>query len=156
MGVSGCGKSTVGALLAEALNLRFVDADDLHSETNKTKMACGIPLDDADRKPWLDSVGAQLQKGSVVIACSALRRRYRERLRQSAPWFRLIYLYGTPELLAHRLNARVHKFMPSMLLSSQLATLEPPDTDEGAIALNVESAPNILVAYAIRRICSIE
>jgi carbohydrate kinase (thermoresistant glucokinase family) len=156
MGVSGCGKSTVGALLAHAINMRFVDADDMHSDENKTKMAAGIPLDDADREPWLDSVGVELQKGRVVIACSALRRRYRDRLRRIAPWFRLIYLYGTPKLLAERLSVRVHEFMPSNLLSSQLATLEPPDADERAIALNVELPPHILVEYAAQRICSAE
>jgi len=156
MGVSGCGKSTVGSLLAHAINLRFVDADDLHSDRNKTKMAAGIPLNDADREPWLDSVGAELKKGGVVIACSALRRRYRDRLRWIAPRSRLIYLYGTPELLAKRLSARVHEFMPSNLLSSQLATLEPPDADECAIALNIESPPDILVECAAQRIFSIE
>ena len=83
MGVSGCGKSTVGALLARALSLRFVDADDLHSDSNKKKMAAGIPLDDADRQPWLDSVGAVLARGGVVIACSALRRRVDSRTRES-------------------------------------------------------------------------
>jgi gluconokinase len=149
MGVSGSGKSTVGALLAQALKLRFVDADNLHSDNNKKKMASGIPLDDADRQPWLDSVGAQLAQGGVVIACSALRRCYRDRLRLIAAQFRLIYLYGTPQLLAERLGARAHEFMPARLLGSQLASLEPPGADEWPIALNIKSPPDVLVECAL-------
>jgi len=155
MGVSGCGKSTIGALLAHALELRFVDADTLHSDSNKKKMAAGISLDDSDREPWLDSVGALLAQGAVVMACSALRRCYRDRLRLLAPEFRLVYLYGSPELLAERLSARVHEFMAPTLLGSQLATLEPPEAEERPIVLNIESPPDVLVEYAIRELHSL-
>lgn len=152
MGVAGCGKSTVGALLAQALKTRFVDADDLQPLANKKKMAAGIPLDDADRGPWLERVGAMLSQGKVVVACSALRRGYRDRLRLEAPQLRLIYLFGTPELLAERLRGRVHEFMAASLLGSQLATLEPPDADERAIALDIKAPPAALVECAVSRL----
>ena len=98
MGVSGSGKSTVGALLATRLGLPFIDGDDLHPQANKQKMAAGIPLDDADRAPWLDTVAAALARAPVVVACSALKRRYRDRLRAKAPHVQFIYLAGSPEL----------------------------------------------------------
>jgi carbohydrate kinase (thermoresistant glucokinase family) len=148
MGVSGSGKSTVGSLLAAELKLSFVDGDDLHPPENKKKMAAGIALNDADRVPWLDAIAAILARGSVVVACSALKRRYRDRLRAGAPELRLIYLQGTPELLAERLSARQHEFMPAKLLDSQLATLEEPGSDEGALAVDVALAPGEIVSRA--------
>ena len=149
MGVSGSGKSTVGSLLAAALKLSFVDGDDLHPPENKKKMAAGVALNDADRVPWLDAIAAVLARGSVVVACSALKRRYRDRLRAGAPELRLIYLQGTPELLAERLSARQHEFMPAKLLDSQLATLEEPGSDEGALAVDVALAPGEIVSRAV-------
>jgi len=146
MGVSGSGKSTVGVLLARQLNLSFVDGDDLHPMRNKQKMAAGIPLDDEDRAPWLDAIGALLARGPVVVACSALRRRYRDRLRAAAPGLKLIYLRGTRQLLASRLAGRQHEFMPARLLESQLATLEEPESDEHALTVDVDSPPEQLAA----------
>lgn len=146
MGVSGSGKSTVGNLLATELRMDFVDSDDLHPPQNKKKMAAGIPLNDADRAPWLDAVGAVLAKGSVVVACSALRRPYRDRMRAKAPLLRLVYLTGTRALLAERVSARKHSFMPAKLLDSQLATLEEPDVDEDALTVDVAPSPQAIVA----------
>jgi gluconokinase len=145
MGVSGSGKSTVGALLATALGLRFVDGDSLHPESNRRKMAAGIPLSDADRQPWLAAVGAVLAQGVVVVACSALRRSYRDRLRSAASDLRVVYLRGSRDLLYQRLGARRHDFMPPALLDSQLATLEPPGADENAIIADVALTPDAIV-----------
>lgn len=149
MGVSGSGKSTVGQLLATALAFPFVDGDDLHPAENKKKMAAGIALDDADRAPWLDAIAEVLSRGSVVVACSALRRRYRDRLRTAAPEMRLVYLRGTRELLSARISGRQHHFMPVKLLDSQLATLEEPAADEGALTIDVALAPEEMVARAV-------
>jgi gluconokinase len=146
MGVSGSGKTTVGALLAGALDTPFVDADSLHSEANRRKMAAGIPLNDTDRAPWLTAVGAVLAKGNVVVACSALRRRYRDQLRLAAPDLRLVYLRGSRALLVQHLAARRHEFMPPGLLDSQLDTLEPPAEDEHAIVADIDRSPSDIVA----------
>ncbi|QEO10793.1 gluconokinase [Protaetiibacter larvae] len=151
MGVSGSGKSTVGALLAEALGVPFVDGDALHPPENVAKMAAGIPLDDADRAPWLDAVGARLADPPVVIACSALRRAYRDRLRGFAPELALVYLRGDRKLLARRLKSRRGHFMPASLLDSQLATLERPADDERALVLEIGRTPAELVRAALLR-----
>ena len=137
MGVSGSGKTTVGAALADALGLRFVDGDALHPAANVAKMAAGIPLDDADRAPWLDAVGAVLADGPVVVACSALKRAYRDRLRAAAPGLQLVFLDGDRALLASRMTARPGHFMPASLLDSQLATLERPEPDEHALTADI-------------------
>lgn len=119
----------MGAALAARLGLPFVDGDALHPPANVAKMTAGIPLDDADRAPWLDAVGERLAASPVVIACSALRRAYRDRLRAAAPDVAFVLLDGSPALLEGRLTAREH-FMPASLLASQLATLERPTPDE--------------------------
>jgi carbohydrate kinase (thermoresistant glucokinase family) len=137
MGVSGCGKSTVGALLAEHLGARFIDGDDLHPKANKDKMAGGTPLTDEDRWPWLDLVGAALtgapnpidvfeliKPTGTVIACSALKRAYRKRILAAAPGTIFVHLHGTPELLASRMKSREGHFMKASMLASQLETLE--------------------------------
>jgi gluconokinase len=150
MGATGAGKSTFGALLAAGLDLPFTDGDDLHSKANKEKMAAGIPLEDADRAPWLDAIAATLARAPVVVACSALKRRYRDRLRAGAPDVQFVYLAGTSTLLAQRLKTRVHGFMPPELLESQLAILEPPESDENALTIDIRLSPEAMVDCATR------
>ena len=152
MGVSGSGKTTVGAALADALGLPFVDGDALHPAANVAKMAAGIPLDDADRAPWLDAVGAVLAAGPVVVACSALKRAYRDRLRAAAPGLELVFLDGSRELLASRMTARPGHFMPASLLDSQLATLERPDPDEHSVTVDIAAPVAEIVASLMKRI----
>ncbi len=152
MGVSGSGKTTVGAALADALGLPFVDGDELHPAANVAKMAAGIPLDDADRAPWLDAVGAVLAAGPVVAACSALKRAYRDRLRAAAPALELVFLDGSRELLASRLVARPGHFMPASLLDSQLATLERPSPDERPVTVDVAAPVAEIVASLAERL----
>ncbi len=144
MGVSGSGKSTIGDELAARLGIRFVDADDLHPAANVAKMAAGHPLTDDDRWPWLDAVGAVLARGPVVVACSALKRSYRDRLRAAAPDLAVVYLSAPRDLLVERMTHRTH-FMPVTLLDSQLATLEPPAADE----LFVEVGPHDSVEQTV-------
>ena len=153
MGVSGCGKTTVGRALAAALQLPYVDGDDLHPPANVQRMAAGTPLTDSDRAGWLQQVGRTLadagaQAQGVVVSCSALKRRYRDTLRQAAPALRLVYLQGTEATLALRLAERTGHYMPASLLPSQLAALEPPQADEQAIVLDIAHAPEALVARA--------
>ena len=131
MGVSGCGKSTVAALLAGRLGWDFEEGDDLHPAANVAKMAAGHPLDDADRRPWLAAVAAWIRQHTDagrpgIITCSALKKSYRDVLRGDRVMF--VYLAGTREQIAARLAARHGHFMPPALLDSQFATLEPPDT----------------------------
>jgi carbohydrate kinase (thermoresistant glucokinase family) len=152
MGVSGSGKTTVGAALAVALGVPFVDGDSLHPPANVAKMAAGRPLDDADRAPWLDAVAEVLGAGPVVVACSALRRRYRDRLREAAPDLELVWLDGERQLLQQRLADRRHEYMPATLLDSQLAALERPDPDENALRLDVARPVDELVASVTRRV----
>jgi gluconokinase len=151
MGVSGSGKTTVGIALAAALDVRFMDADDLHPPSNLEKMAGGAPLTDADRWPWLDAVGAVLTSGPVVVACSALRRTYRDHLRSAAPALRLVHLHGSRQLLAERMGHRDH-FMPVALLDSQLETLEAPAADEHALVYDVSLSVAEIVGDAATRL----
>lgn len=152
MGVSGAGKSTVGAALADRLGAPFVDADDLHPPANIEKMRAGTPLVDADRMPWLDLVGVALAEApapGVVVACSALRRAYRDRLRAVAPEVVFVALEGDPELLAERMGARPGHFMPATLLASQLALYESPAADERAVHCPIEGELGDIVDAAI-------
>lgn len=147
MGVSGSGKSTVGRLLAERLGCRFVDADDLHPPANVARMAAGQPLTDADRAPWLDAlrtlVAEALQEGAqLVLACSALRASYRERLRVDPARVHFVHLAGDATLIAARQADRRDHFMPASLLASQFATLEPPDD---AITVDIIAKPESVV-----------
>lgn len=139
MGVSGSGKSTFGAAIATAMDLPFVDADDLHPTSNKALMRRGIPLTDAERWPWLALVGGRLASSpaGVVVACSALRRSYRDVLRSADPSIVFIYLSGTAEFVAGRMAGRGHEFMPDSLLASQYAALEPPEADEAHIEVDL-------------------
>ena len=150
MGVSACGKSTVGRLLAQLRGVDFLDADDFHPPANVARMAAGLALTDADRQGWLAALSARLAQASaagegVVLACSALKRSYRDVLRQGAPDLRLVYLHGSRELLAARIAARSGHYMPASLLDSQLATLQPPQPDETALAFDVALSPQQIV-----------
>lgn len=138
MGVSASGKSSVARALADLRGVGFVDADDLHPEENVAKMASGHPLDDADRAPWLDAVATVLvDVPGVVVACSALKRTYRDRLRARATRVLFVHLHGDDSLLAQRASARIDHFMPPELLTSQLDTLELLAPDEDGIELDV-------------------
>lgn len=149
MGVSGCGKSTVGALLAGRLGVPFADADDLHPSENIAKMSAGIPLTDEDRWPWLERVAERLGEGDgMVIACSALRRAYRDVIRDRVPDTFFVHLVGTPEQLTRRMSARLDHFMPSSLLESQFAVLERLGGDEPGVELDVAPPPHELARRA--------
>ncbi len=150
MGVSACGKSTVGRLLAQARGATYLDGDDFHPPQNVARMAAGQALTDADRQGWLRALGARLARAraageGVVLSCSALKRAYRDVLRQGAPDLRLVFLHGSRELLAARIAARSGHYMPPSLLDSQLATLEAPQADEAALAFDVLQTPQQIV-----------
>ena len=135
MGVAGVGKTTIGEALARELGWRFIDADDYHSPQNVAKMKAGIPLNDEDRWPWLAHLNKALKEEThAVLACSALKAAYRERLAQGVADFITVHLQGSPELIRARMAARRHRYMPASLLDSQLAALEPPAQ---AIAIDV-------------------
>ena len=151
MGVTGCGKTTVGVLLARELGWAFHDADDYHPAENVAKMKAGTPLTDADRWPWLARLNALLRENeresaNVVLACSALKRAYRERLAQGCANLRFVFLDGTPECIRARLAARRGHYMNPALLDSQFATLERP---QDALRLDADASPGVLV-QAIR------
>lgn len=144
MGVQGAGKSTIGTLLADRIGAAFIDGDRLHSPENVAIMAAGRPLTDREREPWLREVGRVLaeNRGSgIVIACSALKRRYRDLLRASVPELFVVYPEGSMELVSARIGARVHEFMPAGLLQSQFDTLEPLEGDERGITVDIALSP---------------
>lgn len=146
MGVCGSGKTEIGRRLAARLGCDFLDGDDFHPPANVEKMRAGTPLTDADRWPWLDllaaEIGTRLGDGrGGVVACSALARRYRDRLGIARPGVMLVHLEGDRDLLARRLAARQGHFMPATLLDSQLATLERPAPEEHAIVVDVAASP---------------
>ena len=148
MGVTGSGKTTIGRALAESLEWRFVDADDFHPPANVAKMRAGIPLDDADRVPWLaslhDAIAEWLEAGAnVVLACSALKQSYREQLLVS-PEVKLVYLRGSRELISQRLSQRHGHYMDPNLLPSQFATLEEP---QAAVVVDVNAEVPEIVAH---------
>jgi gluconokinase len=157
MGVSGCGKSTVGRLLATALGLPYLEGDAFHPPGNVERMRAGIALTDDDRAGWLQTLATQLAEArstgqGAVLACSALKRRYRELLRKGAPDLRLVHLQGRREQLAPRLAARQGHYMPPSLLDSQLATLEPPGADETALVYDVDADPRVIVDDILNRL----
>ncbi|NGQ92471.1 gluconokinase [Rhodobacter sp. HX-7-19] len=151
MGVSGCGKSTVGAALAARLGLAYRDGDDLHPAANVAKMRAGQPLGDADRWPWLDRVAAVLKdEAPVIIGCSALRRAYRDRIRSGAGGpVRFVHLSGQRDLIAARMATRAGHYMPLSLLDSQFATLEPPGPDE-ALTVDIDQPLPTLIDSILR------
>jgi len=153
MGISGSGKTTVARGVAERLGLPFADADDFHPAANIAKMSNGIPLTDADRLPWLRTLAAWLGERerhgeSSVLACSALRRSYRDILRGGAPGVFFVHLHGSADLIAERLRSRRGHFMPAGLLDSQLSALEPLEPDEAGTMLDVADSPEVLVEKA--------
>ncbi len=138
MGVSGSGKSTVGRHIAAVGGREFIDADDLHPIENRRKMAAGVPLTDDDRLPWLEAVIDALSAGErPVLACSALKRVYRDRLRAGVRDLAFVYLSGDPETIGSRLQGRSHEFMPDSLMSTQFETLEPPVDEPRVLELDV-------------------
>jgi gluconokinase len=161
MGVSGCGKSTVGTLLALRLRWEFEDADWFHPASNVDKMHSGIPLTDEDRWPWLNAVAAWIDKtrrsaGHGVIACSALKRRYRDALIGVRADVRLVYLKGDETLIARRIATRHEHFMPRSLLHSQFDALEEPGPEETPIIVSIEPTPREIVARILSTLNMVE
>lgn len=155
MGVSAAGKSTVGIALSEAIGVSFEDADPLHSEANRAKMNAGTPLTDEDRWPWLDTIGGRFaahEDDGLVLACSALRRAYRDRIRAVAPGVVFVHLHGSRALLGSRADARTGHFMPASLLDSQLETLEELESDEAGLTVIVDRTPQELVGEILERL----
>lgn len=156
MGVSGSGKSTIGAALARALGITFVEGDEYHPAENVERMALGVPLTDDDRVPWLRSVGVRIREAKdagtgLVVSCSALKRSYRDILRAEVGELRFIFLQGQRAVIAERLGGRRGHFMPPSLLDSQFATLEEPSPNEGAWVCDIREAPQDLVAALVAR-----
>ena len=151
MGVSGSGKSTVGAALAQRLRVPFADADDFHPPANVEKMTAGEPLDDDDRYPWLEAIGRWLAEHCAeggVMSCSALKRRYRDQLRRHCPGVEFLHLSGTPGVIGKRQASRPGHFMPASLLASQFDTLEPLEDDERGVSIDVDkSIDSVVDAY---------
>lgn len=160
MGVQGAGKSTIGKLLAERLGVPFVDGDRLHSQANIERMAGGIALTDAERLPWLREVGSVLESGrdgGIVVVCSALKREYRDLIRNAVPELFVVDPEGPMALVAERISERQHEYMPAGLLQSQYDTLEPLAPDECGITIDIRSTPEDLVelvAQAIAEHCA--
>ncbi|OMB98344.1 gluconate kinase [Mycobacterium sp. NS-7484] len=153
MGVSGSGKSTVGAALAQRMRVPFADADDFHPAANIAKMSAGHALDDADRHPWLEAIGGWLAEHADggVMSCSALKRKYRDQLRQHCPDVVFLHLSGSPEVIRRRQASRPGHFMPASLLDSQFATLEPLGPDEAGTALDVDQSIDAIVEEYVTR-----
>lgn len=151
MGVCGCGKSTVGAALAQALGVRYLEGDAFHPPANVAKMSAGLPLDDRDRAGWLQALAGEIrvaraQDTGLVLSCSALKRAYRDLLRQADPDLRFAHLQGPRDLIAARLAQRRGHYMPPALLDSQLRDLQPLQGDEAGLVLDIGQAPQALVA----------
>ena len=156
MGITGCGKSTVGEMLARKLGVDFVEGDDYHSRENVERMASGIPLTDDDRADWLRALANRIRAAKnagagVVLACSALKRSYRDVLRAAAPDVRFIFLKGSRSLIAERITVRQGHFMPPALIESQLATLEEPASDEHVWLYEIEWPAEDIVIDIVAR-----
>ena len=156
MGVSGSGKSTIGAAFARALGIDFVEGDEYHPAENVNRMAAGIPLTDDDRAPWLRALARRIREAKdagagLVMSCSALKRSYRDILRADVAELRFVFLEGQRALIAERFAGRRGHFMPPSLLDSQFATLEEPSPDEDAWVCDIREAPQDLVAALVAR-----
>ncbi len=150
MGVSGSGKSTVGAALAQRLRVPFADADDFHPPANVAKMTAGEALDDDDRWPWLEAIGEWLAAhDGGVMTCSALKRSYRDRLRHNRPDVEFVHLHGDRDVITRRQATRPGHFMPASLLDSQFATLEPLEDDEQGFVVDVDQPVDQIVEAAV-------
>ncbi|MFJ7586468.1 gluconokinase [Streptomyces sp. NPDC097617] len=153
MGVAGTGKTTVGRLLAEALGIPYAEGDAFHPAANVAKMSAGIPLDDADRGPWLDAIGEWIRNSGDlhggVIAASSLKRAYRDRLRAAAPGAVFVHLTGDRPLIERRMADRKGHFMPTTLLDSQFAALEPLQEDEPGVVVEVSGSPQDITERAL-------
>ena len=158
MGVSGCGKSTLVAHLAAYLSCPALEGDDFHAAASIAKMRTGQPLDDADRWPWLDRLGAAIgstvrEDGMALAACSALKRSYRDYLvKEAGEPVLFVFLEGTQEVIASRMAARVHEYMPASLLASQFATLEVPEADENAVAIPITLTVEQIAERAVKAV----
>jgi gluconokinase len=155
MGVSGSGKSSTGLKLAKRLDWEFRDGDGFHPESNVAKMSAGIPLTDDDRRPWLDAIAEWIETRRregrpAIVACSALKHSYRERLVCGKPDVWVVHLHGTKELIASRMGGRKGHFMPTALLDSQFATLEEPRHDERVLTINIAMPPSRVVESIVR------
>ncbi|WP_417413262.1 gluconokinase [Hoeflea sp.] len=151
MGVSGCGKTSVGEGLSKSTGIRFIDGDALHPKANVDKMSAGNPLTDEDRWPWLEAIGREFAKSPepLIIGCSALKRSYRDRIRhQAGAMVTFIHLTGTREVIGKRMQARKDHFMPPALLDSQFAALEPPTADEDSISIDIDQPLEAIIAQA--------
>jgi gluconokinase len=153
IGVSGSGKTTIGALLAGRLGWTYAEADDFHPAANVEKMHAGIPLNDEDRRPWLEATATWMknQEGPAVVTSSALKRKYRDMLRAGRPDLRLIYLDGSRELIGRRMAARHGHFFPKELLDSQFGDLETPGPDENPLIVSIEGTPEQIVQEIMDR-----
>ena len=157
MGVSGSGKSTIADKLAERLSWKYEDGDKFHPLSNVAKMSAGQPLTDEDRWPWLQAIADEIDRvckarERAVIACSALKRVYRDILVHGRNDVRIIFLEGTQELIAARLNLRKGHFMPPGLLASQFKTLEPPGTDENPVTVSIDASVDAIVDDIVRQL----
>jgi gluconokinase len=157
MGVAGVGKTLVGSQLAAALDVPFLEGDELHPPANVRKMAQGVPLTDADRLPWLSAIAARIGEArragtGIVVSCSALKRAYRDLLRAADPELRFVHLTGDRDLIAQRLATRVGHFMPASLLASQLATLEIPGPNEHVWTFDLSEKPERIVARIVQQL----
>jgi carbohydrate kinase (thermoresistant glucokinase family) len=153
MGVSGSGKTTIGAMLAGRLGWTYAEADDFHPPANVEKMHAGIPLTDDDRKPWLEATATWMkeQDGPAVVTSSALKHEYRDMLRAGRPDLRLVYLDGSHELIGKRMAARHGHFFPKKLLDSQFADLETPGPEEHPLVVSIDGPPERIVQEIIDR-----
>ena len=151
MGVAGTGKTTIGPLLAARLGVPYAEGDDFHPRANIAKMSAGVPLEDTDRWPWLDAIGSWAHGRAGlggVVACSALKRSYRDRLRAAAPGIVFVHLAGDRALIEDRMAHRQGHFMPTALLDSQFATLQPLQPDEAGVVVDVSGTPEEIAARA--------